>query len=118
MAFDKPVPIVGFFSNQKCGYLTNRYISKLYPMRTLTLTFVVAIFLAIFSELSAQSQKADLIRIMISPSKPGMIYQPNEKIEFDVAVYKFGQLLENAEITYSVGPEMMDAEDQGTVVLR
>src|SRR5690554_2387367 len=87
-------------------------------MRPLKLAFVVAVCMAMTSTLFAQSQKADLIRIMISPSKPGMIYQLNEKVEFDVAVYKYGQLLENAEIAYSVGPEMMEAENQGTVVLQ
>ena len=78
----------------------------------------LAIYLGLVTQLFAQSQRADLIRIMISPSNPGMTYKVNEKVEFDVAVYKYGQLLENAEIKYSVGPEMMEPTKEETLVLK
>lgn len=81
-------------------------------------SFVLAIYFCLITNLFAQSQRGDLIRIMISPSKQGMIYESNEKVEFDVALYKFGQLVENAEITYSVGPEMMDPSKEETIQLK
>src|SRR5690606_9952614 len=76
------------------------------------------IYMVWCSPLFAQSQRADLIRIMVSPSKPGMEYTANEEVEFDVAVYKYGQLVQNAEIRYEVGPEMMPPAKKETIVLK
>jgi len=76
------------------------------------------IYMAMCSPLFAQSQRADLIRIMVSPSKPGMVYTANEEVEFDVAVYKYGQLVQDAEIRYEVGPDMMPAAKTETIVLK
>src|SRR5690554_1510671 len=87
-------------------------------MRKIRLFVVLAMFLGQSSQLLAQSQRADLIRIMISPSKEGMVYAVNENVEFDVAVYKYGQLVKNAEIRYEVGPEMMKPTQTETVVLK
>ncbi|HLU89004.1 MAG TPA: acetylxylan esterase, partial [Cyclobacteriaceae bacterium] len=79
---------------------------------------VVALYLGLISQLFAQSQSGPLIRIMISPSNTGMVYKTGEHVEFDVAIYKFGQLVKNAEIIYSVGPEMMEPEKKETIVLK
>jgi cephalosporin-C deacetylase len=87
-------------------------------MRKTKLFFMLALYLGMASPLLAQSQRADLIRIMISPSKPGMVYAVNENVEFDVAVYKYGQLVQDAEIRYEVGPEMMPAAKTETIVLK
>ena len=76
------------------------------------------ISLALAGQILAQSQRADLIRIMISPSENGMVYTTDEEVQFDVAIYKFGQLVENAEIDYSVGPEMMPPVKQEKIVLK
>lgn len=73
--------------------------------------------MALSSLLFAQSQRADLIRIMVSPSKSGMVYAVNENVEFDVAIYKYGQLVQDAEISYQVGPEMMEPSKTETIVL-
>jgi hypothetical protein len=81
-------------------------------------SFALAICLGFMTNLFAQSQKADLIRIMISPSKPDMVYETNEEVQFLVAIYKFGQLVENAEITYTVGPEMMEPSKTDTIQLK
>lgn len=79
---------------------------------------VVAFYLGLISQLFAQSQSGPLIRIMISPSNTGMVYKTGEQVEFDVAIYKFGQLVKNAEIVYAVGPEMMEPEKEETIVLK
>lgn len=79
---------------------------------------MLALYMGMASPLLAQSQRADLIRIMISPSKSGMVYNTNEEVEFDVAVYKYGQLVQDAEIRYEVGPEMMPAAKSETIVLK
>ncbi|MBI1301560.1 MAG: acetylxylan esterase [Alphaproteobacteria bacterium] len=65
----------------------------------------------------AQSQQGQLIRIMVSPAKSDMLYAINEDITFDIAVYKFGQLVPNAAITYSCGPEMMEPQQADSITL-
>lgn len=42
---------------------------------------------------------------MVSPSSTDKIYEKGDNISFDVAIYKFGQLVEGAEIEYQIGPE-------------
>src|SRR5690606_34634253 len=79
---------------------------------------VLFLFMVLSSTMLAQSQKADLIRIMISPSKQGMVYAVNENVDFEVAVYKYGQLVQDAEIRYEVGPEMMPPTKTETIVLK
>src|SRR5690606_40080720 len=49
---------------------------------------------------------------------PGMVYEINEEVEFDVAIYKYGQLVQDAEIRYQVGPEMMEPAHTETMVLK
>lgn len=75
------------------------------------------IYLFLLTNALAQSQQGQLIRIMVSPSKPDMIYKTNEEIQFDVAVYKYGQLIPNAQVSYSYGPEMMAPTKTGTLTL-
>ena len=67
---------------------------------------------------SAQSQQGDLIRIMVSPSSTDKIYEKGDNISFDVAIYKFGQLVEGAEIEYQIGPEKMEPVLTGTEILK
>ncbi|HSI75380.1 MAG TPA: acetylxylan esterase [Lunatimonas sp.] len=74
-------------------------------------------FLIVCQNTQAQSQQGQLIRIMVSPSKFDMTYGINEEITFDIAVYKFGQLVPNAAIFYSYGPEMVDPVQEDSVTL-
>ena len=83
-------------------------------MKQLILLFGLLIF---YQGIQAQSQQGHYIRIMVSPSKPDMIYRINEEITFDIAIYKFGQLVPNAAITYSYGPEMMEPAQADSVTL-
>lgn len=66
----------------------------------------------------AQSQQGQYIRIMVSPSAPDMIYGTGEAITFDVAIYKFGKLVKDADIQYEIGPELMKPEIKGQMVLK
>lgn len=74
-------------------------------------------FLILYQGASAQSQQGQLIRIMVSPTKADMTYGINEDITFDIAIYKFGQLVPNAAVFYSYGPEMMDPVQADSVTL-
>ena len=77
----------------------------------------VLLFLWI-STIQAQSQYGELVRIMVSPVKDGMIYKTGENVQFRIALYKFGQLMEGAEIEYSIGPEKMDPDIHKTITLK
>jgi cephalosporin-C deacetylase len=74
-------------------------------------------FLFLYQAIFAQSQQGQYIRIMVSPSKSDMTYDVNEDITFDIAIYKFGQLVPNAAIFYSYGPEMMDPVKADSITL-
>ncbi len=65
----------------------------------------------------AQAQRGDLVRIMVSPSKPGMNYEVGEEVTFDIAVYMYGQRVRDARVQYAVGAEKMDPAAQGDLVL-
>ncbi|MEX2511658.1 MAG: acetylxylan esterase [Cyclobacteriaceae bacterium] len=66
----------------------------------------------------AQSQQGQYIRIMVSPSNEDMIYESGDDVTFNVAVFKFGQLVKDATITYELGPEMMEPTKKETITLR
>lgn len=55
---------------------------------------------------------------MVSPSSTDKIYEKGDNISFDVAIYKFGQLVEGAEIEYQIGPEKMEPVLTGTEILK
>lgn len=83
-------------------------------MRQVILLFSLLI---LYQGVNAQSQQGQLIRIMVSPTKADMTYGLNEDITFDIAIYKFGQLVPNASVFYSYGPEMMDPVQADSVTL-
>ncbi|WP_375586452.1 acetylxylan esterase [Cyclobacterium xiamenense] len=80
--------------------------------------FLTVLFLSMVVEALPQSQQGQFIRIMVSPSAPDMTYSTGERIDFDVAIYKFGKLVEDAEIRYEIGPEQMPPEIKGEMVLK
>ncbi|SEJ78502.1 Cephalosporin-C deacetylase [Cyclobacterium xiamenense] len=86
-------------------------------MKKNILFFILILTMPGFEAL-AQSQQGQFIRIMVSPSAPDMTYRTGERIDFDVAVYKFGQLVRDAEIHYEIGPELMPSEIKGQLVLK
>ncbi|MEX0884141.1 MAG: acetylxylan esterase, partial [Cyclobacteriaceae bacterium] len=66
----------------------------------------------------AQSQQGQYIRIMVSPSNEDMIYETGDEVTFNVAIFKFGQLVEDATINYELGPEMMEPTKKETITLK
>lgn len=69
-------------------------------------TFIISLFL-----LSASAQIIGKnITVTVTPDHKDWMYQTGEKIEFTVCVLKSGTLVDNAEITYEMGPEMYPTE--------
>jgi cephalosporin-C deacetylase len=75
-------------------------------MQRISTTLIVSILC--LQVIFAQSQQGQLIRIMVSPSRADMVYSTGEEVNFEIAVYQFGHLLQNASIEYRIGPEKMD----------
>lgn len=53
-----------------------------------------------------------------TPNNDNWLYQLNEEAEVVVSVYKYGILLNNLEINYSLGPELMPDDTNGIVTLK
>ncbi|MDR2037704.1 MAG: acetylxylan esterase [Bacteroidales bacterium] len=58
------------------------------------------------------------IKVNIAPEHPDWVYQPGEKVKFEVTVTKNDVLLQNIEISYEVGPDMMPPQKKETQVLK
>lgn len=80
--------------------------------------FLSILLLCIHTITSAQSQKADLIRIMAAPVSDTYEVSLNERADFEVAIYKYGKLVKNASINYTVAPEQMDTQITKTISLK
>lgn len=66
----------------------------------------------------AQSQKGDLIRIMVAPASDSYEYRIGERADFEVSIFKYGKLVKNAAINYSIGAEQMSPEIEQSIVLK
>ena len=74
------------------------------------LSFALSTFL-----LSAQPIER-LVKIIVSPDHANWVYKPGEKANFQVAVMKNSELLQNIKIKYEFGPEMMTPIKRDSVV--
>ncbi|MGB5983049.1 MAG: acetylxylan esterase [Nonlabens sp.] len=66
----------------------------------------------------SQSQRAELIRIMASPVSENYQYEVGERADFNVAIYKYGKLLEDVTINYTIGEEQMDPKITSSKTLK
>lgn len=53
-----------------------------------------------------------------TPDHANWLYQLNEEAKITVSLYEYGILQDNLEIYYSIGPEMMPSEKNGTAKLK
>jgi cephalosporin-C deacetylase len=73
---------------------------------------------SIFAQQNIVSQKGELIKIMVSPQSKDFNYPVGEKVFFDVALYKFGKLLNDETIYYETGKDKMPSNDSGYIQLK
>ncbi len=55
----------------------------------------------------AQSQRDQLIRILVAPVSESYQYQVGERADFEVSIFKYGKLVKDAKIEYTIGQEQM-----------
>src|SRR5690606_5618581 len=75
-----------------------------------------ALFLTLTS--FAQSRPPHPFQVLVSPDKHDWTYAPGEEATFTIQVLKHQVPIEDAEITYTLGPEKMKPTDQGTLTLK
>lgn len=76
--------------------------------------------LFIITGLSAvgQSQKEDLIRILVAPLSDSYEYKVGERADFEVSIFKYGKLVKNAKINYTIAEEQMKPTVNSTITLK
>jgi cephalosporin-C deacetylase-like acetyl esterase len=78
----------------------------------LVLGFVLSFFLV-----SAQPIEK-LVKIVVTPDHANWVYKLGEKANFQVAVMKNSELLQNIKIRYEFGPEMITPTKRDSIVLK
>ncbi|HRE52683.1 MAG TPA: acetylxylan esterase [Flavitalea sp.] len=69
---------------------------------------VLAALLLIISAHPSIAQPIDkIVKVIVAPEHPDWIYKKGEKVRFNITIIKDGNLLKNANIKYSIGPEKM-----------
>lgn len=52
------------------------------------------------------------------PDHADWLYQLNEEARIEVSLYEFGVPVDDVKVQYSIGPEMLPADSQGTITLK
>lgn len=66
---------------------------------------------------TAQSRSTQLIQVLVSPDQADWTYDLGEEAVFTITVLKNQVPLENAEVSYTIGPEKMPATESATLQL-
>ncbi len=73
--------------------------------RILTTTWFVYVLIA---SLTLQAQPAEkMIKVVVAPDHQDWTYKPGEKVKFTISVLQNGNLVEDANVRYEIGPEKM-----------
>lgn len=77
------------------------------------------LFWGVVSFLLAQNYppQSDLLWVA-TPNSNDWLYKLNEDATVSVALYRYGSLMDDVEINYSLGPELMPSETNGTLLLK
>lgn len=75
--------------------------------------------LSICLTINVYSQPAkQLVQVMVSPEKADWTYKTGERVTFHIHVFQNNVPLDGIEINYRIGPELMDSQEEGTVILK
>ena len=76
-------------------------------------------FFALASCLQLFSQPAkQLVQVIVTPDKSDWTYEKGEQAQFRIMVLKNSVPLENIDVKYTIGPELMNAWEEKTVTLK
>ena len=78
---------------------------------------MLGLLLAILVNAQNYPYQSDVLWVT-QPSHDNWLYKIGEEATVSVALYEFGILRNDLEIQYSIGPDMLPADNEGTVTLR
>lgn len=80
---------------------------------------LTTVFLFVFCSIFGQNypNQSDLLWVT-TPDNSNWLYQLNEEAEIEVCLYRYGILLNDIDINYSIGSELMPDDTQGAVKLK
>ncbi len=91
-------------------------MKNFYHMKRYYLIILLQCFL--LTPILSQNNIRPMVAIDIVPDKPGWNYKLGEKAIFTITVSKFGQAIQDIEISYELGPEKMNPVKKETLVLK
>ena len=70
-------------------------------------------------QLAAQNyQHQSNVLWVTTPSNTDWLYKLNEEAKVTVSVYEYGVLQDDVDVSYSIGPEMMPVDTEGTLTIK
>ncbi len=80
--------------------------------------FFIINLLMVFTTFSQNNPNHSDVFWVTTPNNSNWLYELNEDAEITVSIYKYGILIDNAEITYKIGLELMPADRNGAVTIK
>ncbi len=81
-------------------------------------SFISAVAVLLLSiSLHAQPRR-ELVKVLVTPDHSDWTYEVGEQVEFSITVLKNNVPLEGIEISYVIQPELVEAWDTGTLILK
>lgn len=79
----------------------------------------MCMFWGVVSFLLSQNypQQSDLLWVT-TPDRNNWLYELDQEATVSIALYRYGSLMNDVEINYSIGPELMPSEREGSVTLK
>lgn len=71
---------------------------------------ILSLLLAFFALTGSAQIRGNEITVTVTPDHKDWTYTAGEKVNFTVSVLRSGTLVDNAEISYELGPEMYPTE--------
>lgn len=78
---------------------------------------LLVILLLMLTSIHAQSSRNDVLWVT-TPSSTNWVYALNEEASISVSIYEYGILLDNVELKYTVGPELMPHDMEGSATIK
>ncbi len=87
-------------------------------MNKIRIQLLLTLFLLILLQATLPAQPSQSrVQVIVTPEDADWTYETGEQADFIVKVLRDGQPVPGAKITYSIGPEQMEAEKSGELTL-
>ena len=83
-----------------------------------TKNFLLVTLSVIFSITLCAQPRRELVKVIVSPDHADWTYETGEQAEFSITVLRNNFPMEGIEISYVIQPELVEAWDEGTLILK